>query len=243
MRIKAKVGETIMKSVLISTQPKWCEIIANGEKTIEVRKTKPKLETPFKVYIYCTNPRHYVDSKHCFSYPKEPLWKTENKGLVQQIDRECGKTEIINGKVIGEFVCDYLDDFSDFPYDYGALLRHLKINSCVDYMDLEKYLEGKKKGYGWHISNPILYDRPKELGEFNFPPEKFCEKELCGNCPLYETPSYEYGDVMHDCEWKRPITRAPQSWCYVEELEDYECVKYYSEVKEQITANGLRDSI
>ena len=43
-----------MKSVLISIQPKWCELIANGKKTVEVRKTRPKLETPFKCYIYCT---------------------------------------------------------------------------------------------------------------------------------------------------------------------------------------------
>lgn len=44
-----------MKSVLISIQPKWCELIANGKKTVEVRKTRPKLETPFKGYIYCTS--------------------------------------------------------------------------------------------------------------------------------------------------------------------------------------------
>ena len=43
-----------MKSVMLSIRPKWCEMIASGEKTIEVRKTKPKLETPFKCYIYCT---------------------------------------------------------------------------------------------------------------------------------------------------------------------------------------------
>lgn len=43
-----------MKSVLISIQQKWCDLIASGEKTLEVRKTRPKLETPFKVYIYCT---------------------------------------------------------------------------------------------------------------------------------------------------------------------------------------------
>lgn len=42
------------KAVLMSTQPKWCELIANGKKTVEVRKTRPKLKTPFKVYIYCT---------------------------------------------------------------------------------------------------------------------------------------------------------------------------------------------
>ena len=31
-------------SVLISIQPKWCELIANGQKTIEIRKTRPKME-------------------------------------------------------------------------------------------------------------------------------------------------------------------------------------------------------
>lgn len=42
------------KSVLISIRPKWCEKITSGEKTIEVRKTRPKLDTPFRCYIYCT---------------------------------------------------------------------------------------------------------------------------------------------------------------------------------------------
>ena len=43
-----------MKSVLISIQPKWCELIASGKKTVEVRKTKPKIETPFICYVYQT---------------------------------------------------------------------------------------------------------------------------------------------------------------------------------------------
>lgn len=42
------------KAVLISIRPKWCEKIISGEKTIEVRKTRPKMDTPFKCYIYCT---------------------------------------------------------------------------------------------------------------------------------------------------------------------------------------------
>ena len=45
------------KAVLISIQPKWCELILRGKKTIEVRKNRPKLETPFKVYIYSPKPR------------------------------------------------------------------------------------------------------------------------------------------------------------------------------------------
>ena len=43
-----------MIAVLISIRPKWCEKIISGEKTIEVRKTRPKMDTPFKCYIYCT---------------------------------------------------------------------------------------------------------------------------------------------------------------------------------------------
>ena len=45
------------KAVMLSIQPRWCELIAAGEKTMEVRKTRPKLETPFKVYVYCSKPR------------------------------------------------------------------------------------------------------------------------------------------------------------------------------------------
>lgn len=43
------------KAVMLSIHPKWCEKIVNGNKTIEVRKTRPKLDTPFKCYIYCTS--------------------------------------------------------------------------------------------------------------------------------------------------------------------------------------------
>ena len=46
------------KAVLLSVQPKWCELIATGKKTIEIRKTKPKIKVPFKAYIYCTKDRN-----------------------------------------------------------------------------------------------------------------------------------------------------------------------------------------
>lgn len=48
-----------MTNVLISISPKWCKKIASGKKTIEVRKTRPKCETPFKCFIYCTKPRKH----------------------------------------------------------------------------------------------------------------------------------------------------------------------------------------
>lgn len=43
-----------MKAVLISIRPKWCQKIISGEKTIEIRKTRPRLNPPFKCCIYQT---------------------------------------------------------------------------------------------------------------------------------------------------------------------------------------------
>lgn len=42
------------KAILMSIRPEWCDLILQGKKTVEVRKTRPKMKTPFKVYIYCT---------------------------------------------------------------------------------------------------------------------------------------------------------------------------------------------
>lgn len=70
------------KAVMISIRPKWCEKIARGEKTIEVRKTRPKLETPFKCYIYCTQASvryqticgcHVLNSDELYRHPEQGI--------------------------------------------------------------------------------------------------------------------------------------------------------------------------
>ena len=38
--------------ILLSIRPKWCKLIADGKKTLEVRKTKPRCPLPFKAFIY-----------------------------------------------------------------------------------------------------------------------------------------------------------------------------------------------
>ena len=44
------------KAVLISISPELAKKLMEGRKTIEVRKTRPKMDTPFKCYIYkCGN--------------------------------------------------------------------------------------------------------------------------------------------------------------------------------------------
>ena len=46
-------GGRMNRAVLISIKPEWCSLIATGNKTVEIRKSIPKLDTPFKCYIYC----------------------------------------------------------------------------------------------------------------------------------------------------------------------------------------------
>ena len=160
-----------MNSVLISIQPKWCEIIASGKKTIEVRKTRPKMATPFKVYIYCTK-----DKNHSFCTDDGEQY-----------------THIGNGKVIGEFVCDKIHTirYRCGGYDCEGLTRletdRVANASQLSLYDMRNYLSCNG-GYGWHISDLVIYEKPKGLGEFKH----------CG-------VNYHYNP---------PITRPPQSWCY-----------------------------
>lgn len=183
-----------MKSVLISIRPSWCGRIACGEKTIELRKTKPKQAAPFKCYIYCTSR---------INGPLSVFWNGDIIG---------------NGKVIGEFLCDRIEEFEsefyssdnvlnaiyrvvedeDYPGEriYTSIATNEEDSenfwicslSCLSFEEIKKYIGYAKREtafYGWHISDVVIYDQPKELNSF------YCRKLL---------------------------TRPPQSWCYVEEV-------------------------
>lgn len=226
------------KSVLISIQPKWCELIANGKKTIEVRKTKPKLETPFKCYVYCTKQgRPLVYGSPCPSYVEE--------NLVQTYGYSKEKAEEIfgcwNGKVIGEFVCDEILDYklADVSTDVGVFYYYERyitqksydINSLDDCLSDNELLNygNYKNLYGWHITDLKIYDEPKELASF-----KIEDKHRIQRCAarerVYNNPDFtngawlngayycnKYNDFCNKCLTKE-LTRPPQSWCYVEEL-------------------------
>ena len=161
------------KAVMISIQPHWCEMIANGEKTIEIRKTRLKLETPFTCYIYCTKPRF----EHADFF-----------ALV-------GKQGFYGGgKVIGEFVCDKVYELA--PLNHAP--DNAEQQACMSREEIVQYLKGR--GWGWHISNLKIYDKPVDITNFR----------NCNGC-----------EYMGDCDtycWK-PMQRPPQSWCYVEALE------------------------
>ena len=176
-----------MKAVLISIQPKWCELIANSKKTIEIRKTRPKLATPFKVYIYCTYGEGLIEANDEF-LPNHLIGEKVSKNKIW--DNCC------NGKVIGEFVCDEIIVAECGNYvalGEGTMLSALDL---LDYAD-------EKTVYGWHILDLVIYDKPKELGEFF----KACDKPKGTDCSVC---------VDHRKNRCKAITRPPQSWCYVE---------------------------
>lgn len=141
-----------MKAVLISIRPKWCEKIISGEKTIEVRKTRPKLNPPFKCYIYCTEGRPDLN----IPISQERLMRDYlETGSMKSLTCPLG-----NGKVIGEFICDRVYELA--PLNHAP--DDAEQQACLTREEIARYLKGI--GYGWHISNIRIYDTPRELREF-----------------------------------------------------------------------------
>ena len=194
------------KAVLISIRPKWVEKIASGEKTIEVRKTKPKLETPFKCYIYCTVEKAGYDALWVLDAPTREEYSFMAVSAYLENPKGANKG---NGKVIGEFTCD--QTFPINVFDNGSiqnwLFEHME-RSCLTYEELADYIGNGKTGYGWHISDLLIYDHPRELTEFRWS----CPNDLCCEaCAMY---SNNNGICNNGA---LPLRRPPQSWCYVEE--------------------------
>lgn len=202
-----------MKEVLISIRPEWCERIANGEKTVEVRKTKPKLDTPFKCYIYCTKSELLTKSHY-----SSKIYVATSKKYQKSLERNGNIT--LSGKVIGEFVCDEITRIVRCGYDKERIELNIVdenltikkldegfLSRCqLSYSDIEKYANGGDV-YGWHISDLKIYDKPKELSEF---------KKINRECWYADL-----GFAKRDCQKCKNescfINRPPQSWCYVEE--------------------------
>lgn len=176
-----------MKKILMSIHPEWCEKIFNGEKTIEVRKSCPKSEPPFEVYVYETR-----------------------RKFVKFIRGAHIKYGVGRGKVIGTFVCDKVEKFT-----VGSLRSDdIERQACLSYSELINYFyngkepdgETVKWGYGWHITEPKLFDNPKELTEFRGPNDYVYESHFYGREWVLKPVN------LGGC----PINIPPQSWRYVE---------------------------
>lgn len=139
-----------MKAVMLSIRPEWCDLIVRHKKTVELRKTRPNLQTPFKVYIWCTKARKF--------------WARVHGNGWQQLDE----------RVIGEFICD---DIRRIGPEYCVVKEDIESaisGSCLTVPQVKDYA-GWKSGmsyadlkdlYGWHISDLKIYDEPVKLKNF-----------------------------------------------------------------------------
>lgn len=201
------------KSILISIKPEYVEKILNHSKTIEIRKTEPKIELPCKVYIYCTK----NNGKGVGKYPFYQFCDNKLNGL--------------NGKVVAEFTLNKIYKFdsaysewaysvapagSQMPMSETQFIQTAKIKGCLDCNVLIDYFgDGDYIAYMWHIDDLKIYDNPKELGEFrrrNKCHYSNYEDGCCFECCTF----YDLGEC--DGQYSK-IEKPPQSWFYIEELE------------------------
>ena len=189
-----------MKAILISIQPKYVADILNGKKTLEIRKTIPKCDLPIDVYIYCTKKEPYA--RRCVHNDK---W-----GTLEYIKSD--------GKVVAKFTLNKVEEIfthinkqnGDYWYHLDTkppvegCIQNLCKKSCLKEEELHSYLKGKK-GYAWHIDNLVVFDKPKEISEFR---QWFdCEKCWCVD---------NQDCLMNKQCPKHTLTRAPQSWQFIE---------------------------
>lgn len=186
-----------MKAVMISIRSEWAEMIARRKKTVEVRKNRPKIEVPFKCYIYCTKGK-----------------SKDNWG------------EVYGGYVIGEFTCNRIKTMSVSYKSIERAARGFSFyeETCLTDKQIIEYLGNGVFGYGWCIDDLKIYDKPKNLCEFTKYSDD--DIRPCQNGDECQYEHYDYSEDCFacgvdfdgdNCPYIK-LQRPPQSWCYVEEL-------------------------
>lgn len=168
------------KAVLISIQPKWCELIASNIKKNDARKSYPKIETPFKCYIYQSKKSWVYNI-----YSKIADWQ---------------------GKIIGEFMCDVISEYWFLESDNDDIEAYEDIQlACLTAKEILEY-GNEKTIYFWHISDLVIYEESKDLSEFRKPID--CHRGIsrencvgCWDCEITRPPqSWCYVEELGDKE-------------------------------------------
>ena len=210
-----------MKTILMSDRPKWCALMMNGDKTIEVRKGTALYKAIQKlideygyadIYVYCTKGKPYLGKKEIGrNFYDEPIYAYDLdygetfKGSGNKKFYSSVGVYSINGKVIFKFRCYKVEEITIVADDYWTesyvLLEDLLKDSCLSYEKLDKYLN-RNFGCAIHISDLEVFDKPKELSEFKVY-KKFVSYDY----------TYTHKYVEHELH---PLTKAPQSWQFIE---------------------------
>lgn len=176
--------------ILAIIEPYYYYLIAEEKKKIEVRKKAFK-NLPQDIAFYM--------SKDENSFTKIP------KEFQEKYRKHFGK---IGMRVVCDKVYEYT--FSHYKVEYRV--THVEQEAmCLNQPELIRYGKGKLL-YGWHISDLKIYDKPKELSEFR-KSGFMTEEEWLFN--LYPNTHCHYDAWAKKFE----ITRPPQSYMFVEEVE------------------------
>lgn len=195
-----------MKSILMSIKPKWVAEILNGNKTLEIRKKFPKDYVGW-VYIYCTKEKPYLfkdydfdlTGEHCFIASDEPYPDDE---------------QYLSGKVVARFWCDKVSEYingvsvdnlnNGEKYSYFDYINDKVLEkSCLTDNELRNYCEDLAFS-AIHITKLEIFDKPKEISEFK---HIVIKQNYANN-----------GSKTYKEYFSKPLSRAPQSWCWVEVL-------------------------
>lgn len=176
------------KAVLISIRPGWVEEILSGKKTLELRKTKPKLKTPFKCYIYCA------------------------------LGRGNAFGEVFGGLVVGEFVCDRIESVFGSAYlkmpesaFAESCLNMFQIDTYLDGKDGYFWHISDLKVY----DKPKRISQFTSICRFRYEDHECLYREVLCNCQKID---YNPDGLVNVALCTKKMKRPPQSWCYVEEL-------------------------
>lgn len=155
------------EGIIIPIRPRFVADIFEGRKTIELRKTAPKIHTPFTAYIY----------------------ETQGKTEIPWIDED--GHFIFNGRglVVGQFICEQIEllDYDSIGGGYWKEEGFIYVDPEDDIFDdffsasqisrkeLMQYTKGKRP-YGLFISDVGKYERPIDISAFGLkrPPQSWC---------------------------------------------------------------------
>ena len=179
-----------MKAILMSIKPQHVANILNELKTLEIRKRFPKDYVGW-VYIYCTKQSNLFKSYIKMGY-------YINRSTADDLEYN-GK-----GRVVARFWCDKVDNYangSKIAFENGTYIFGTNADfetilkpSCLTEDELYDYCEDLCF-CAIHITKLEIFDYPKEI---------------------YEMKRLEHFGIRNKCEMLVPITRAPQSYCFIE---------------------------
>lgn len=139
-----------------------------------------------------------VSGEKTIEWRKKPL--PFGKAYIYETKKGGGR-----GAVIGAVEVLGYTKFSNECYIQEETIKDGRVD--IDYLRL--YM-GLKPIYANHVLSPRRYYDPKPLSDFRLPCDHVND---CGTCQRYQKQIYGWAKC------KDKITRPPQSWCYVEEVD------------------------